>query len=120
MRMLLVLTVQNGWTCEQLDVKAAFLYGDLSEEVYMELPPGYNMRDQKGQKGPVRLHDSGTYCARLHISIYGLEQSLQEWNAYLTAVLGEYDLHPCPFDPCVYTNDQRTVILAVYVDDMSL
>ena len=41
LRLLLALTVQNGWTCEQLDVKAAFLYGDLTEEIYMELPPGY-------------------------------------------------------------------------------
>src|ERR1700753_933370 len=109
LRLLLALAVQNGWKPVQLDVKAAFLYGQLDEEIYMELPHGYE--DQKGQS-------RDTHCAKLNKSIYGLRQSPREWYAYLTAFLQENNFHSCAFDPCVLLNDR--VILAVYVDDITL
>ena len=77
LRLLLALAVQKGWTPLQLDIKAAFLYGELKEEIFMELPPGY--QDQKG------LISADTHCVKLLKSIYGLKQSPREWYAYLTA-----------------------------------
>lgn len=40
LRLLLALAAKNGWSPMQLDIKAAFLYGELQEKIYMELPPG--------------------------------------------------------------------------------
>ena len=61
--LLLALAVQNGWKPMQLDIKAAFLYGELEEEIFMKLPPGY--QDQKG------LFSADTHCVKLLKSIYG-------------------------------------------------
>ena len=50
LRLLLALATKNGWIPTEIDIKAAFLYGELKEEIYMELPPGYG--NQKGELPP--------------------------------------------------------------------
>ena len=91
LRLLLALATKNGWIPTQIDIKAAFLYGKLKEEIYMELPPGYG--NQKGnQKGD-------EVCLKLRKSIYGLKQSPREWYACLTNFLQNRGLQACPFDP---------------------
>nr|GFC08127.1 ribonuclease H-like domain-containing protein [Tanacetum cinerariifolium] len=60
-RCLINLAVQNGWMLSQLDINNAFLYGDLSETVYMDLPEGFFNPDDKR-------------VCRLKKSLYGLKQ----------------------------------------------
>ncbi|GJS93647.1 ribonuclease H-like domain-containing protein [Tanacetum coccineum] len=75
-RCLIALSVQNNWPLFQLDVNNAFLYGDLKEEVYMELPHGYYDKNE-------------TKVCKLVKSLYGLKQAPRQWNEKLTTTLIE-------------------------------
>lgn len=41
--MMVALAAHNSWPIFQLDVKSAFLHGDLQEQVFIDQPPGYMM-----------------------------------------------------------------------------
>jgi Reverse transcriptase (RNA-dependent DNA polymerase) len=62
-RTLISCAVNFDWNIHQLDVNNAFLHGDLKEEVYMELPPGFDNEQVAGK------------VCRLKRSLYGLKQS---------------------------------------------
>ena len=66
-RILLSLATNFDWPLQQFDVKNAFLHGDLEEELYMELPPGF-IKDSMRKK-----------VCRLNKALYGLKQSLRAW-----------------------------------------
>eukprot|EP00253_Pinus_taeda_P035284 PITA_35284 len=66
-RVILGLVVALDLECEQLDVKTAFLHGELEEEIYMEQPEGFI---EKGKEGLV---------CRLKKSLYGLKQAPRQW-----------------------------------------
>ena len=74
-RMLLALAAQKGWKVGQLDVKSAFLHGELSEKVYVDQPRGY---EKKGKEHLVY---------KLHKVLYGLKQALRAWFNRIEAYL---------------------------------
>ena len=92
----------NDWDIEQMDVKTAFLYGEIDEEVYVEVPHGYT----DGRK---------VYC-RLRKALYGLKQSPRIWSNTLASYLKEHDFLPLDADQSVFSNGK--VIIAIYVDDL--
>ena len=59
-RCFLLVAVARGWELHKIDLNNAFLYGDLDEEVYMTLPPGFCA------PGPHKV-------CRLQKSLYGLK-----------------------------------------------
>ena len=76
-RTFLAIIAIRGWILHQMDVHNAFLHGDLTEEVYMKLPPGFE------------TGNSDKVC-RLRKSLYGLKQAPRCWFAKLTASLLAY------------------------------
>lgn len=60
-RIMLAVAAQKGWTMYQLDVKSAFLYGELKEVVYVDQPEGFV---KKGEEDKVY---------RLNKALYGLK-----------------------------------------------
>ena len=79
-RLLLSMAVMRSWPLFQLDIKNAFLHGDLAEEVYMEQPPGF-----------VAQGESGLVC-KLRRSLYGLKQSPQTWFNQFSLVVQEFGM----------------------------
>lgn len=87
----------------QFDVKTAFLYGTLDEEIFMEQPDGFN-------------DGSGRVC-KLKRSLYGLKQAPRMWNREFTKFLTDMGLDVSKEDPCIFFSHEPRIIIALYVDD---
>ena len=107
-RILISCAANFGWPLYQLDVKNAFLHGDLQEEVYMEVPPCYSNPEMVGK------------VCRLKKSLYGLKQSPRAWFDRFRRALCAMGYKQCNGDHTVfYKHSRRKItVLAVYVDDI--
>ena len=109
-RLLLGIAAQNDWEIRQIDVKTAYLYGDLDEEIFMEPPEGLRI-----PKGCVLL---------LQKAIYGLKQAGRQWFAKLKEVLTKFGMMQVVTDPNTYVarkvvNGKPCIlVIPVYVDDL--
>ncbi|KAF0894043.1 hypothetical protein E2562_033922 [Oryza meyeriana var. granulata] len=70
-RLLLAVAAHAGWGVHHMDVKSAFLNGELTEEVYVQQPPGFAVDGQEHK------------VYRLRKALYGLRQAPRAWNAKL-------------------------------------
>ena len=104
-RLLLAFAVSTDMFMQQFDIKTAFLYGQLEEEIYMQQPPGY-------------VKNSNLVC-RLKGSLYGLKQAPRCFNNKFVEVLKKFDMQSSDADTCVFikSSNQNKLILAIYVDD---
>nr|GEV36290.1 retrovirus-related Pol polyprotein from transposon TNT 1-94 [Tanacetum cinerariifolium] len=107
-RMILAITALRNLEVHQMDVKTAFLNGDLEEEIYMNQPEGFIAPGQEGK------------VSRLFKSLYGLKQAHKQWHQKFDHAMlkGGFKINEC--DKCVYVKDTSNgyVILCLYIDDM--
>jgi transposase InsO family protein len=106
-RALLAKAAQEDLEIHQVDIKTAFLNGDLEEEVYVTQPPGFE--------------NGGPQVCRLKKALYGLKQAPRAWYKTLDGILEKHGFTACMSDAGIYVSVKGTenpVYLALFVDDM--
>ena len=87
-----------------LDIKRAFLYGDIEDRVYIELPDEDEMKKQG-------------YVGFLKKAMYGTRAAPQVWQACVKRTMTRLGFESCPTSPCVYFNKFRDLRVVTHVDD---
>uniref|UniRef100_A0A2N9G9I0 Integrase catalytic domain-containing protein n=1 Tax=Fagus sylvatica TaxID=28930 RepID=A0A2N9G9I0_FAGSY len=109
-RLILSIVAKQDLELFQMDVKTAFLNGELDEEIYMAQPAGF---EAKGHERKV---------CRLKRSIYGLKQSSRQWYLRFHDSITSFGFEMIEEDHCVYLKRSKRsiLILSLYVDDILL
>ena len=113
LRIFLANVTVNDFEMQQFDVQTAFLYGNLEEEVFMELPEGANVVIEASESARKNV------VCKLLKSLYGLKQAPRCWNKKFCAFLGRFTFEETDADKCIFVgnfNDTK-VYLALFVDD---
>ena len=107
-RAILHIGASLDWEIHQMDVKTAFLHGDLEEEVYMEQP--------EGMKEPGKE----SWVCYMRKTLYGLMQAARAWNLCLHRAMIDIGYICITADHCIYMRKtaEGSSIVAIHVDDM--
>ena len=108
-RVILGLATSLDLELEQLDVKIAFLHGDLEEKIYIDQSKGF---EEAGKQHMI---------CRLKKSLYGLKQALRQWYKKFDSFMVGHGYTKTDADHCVYVRtfpSDKFIILLLYVDDM--
>ena len=107
-RMILAYACSKDIKVYQMDVKSAFLNGELEEEVYTEQPEGF------------QLSENEDYVCRLKRALYGLKQAPRAWYSILDRYLLQQNFKRGSADSNLYIKQEnnKILIIEVYVDDI--
>jgi hypothetical protein len=107
-RILLAYANHHDITLYQMDIKSAFLNGEIEEEVYVKQPPGF-----ENPKKPNHVY-------KLRKALYGLKQAPRAWYKCLTKFLLEKGFEIGKIDSTLFTKrvNGELFICQIYVDDI--
>ncbi|GJW15536.1 indole-3-acetic acid-amido synthetase GH3.17, partial [Tanacetum coccineum] len=107
-RVLLALAASKSWNLWQMDVKNAFLYGELDREIYMNQPTGF-----QSQAHP-------EYVCKLRKALYGLKQAPRAWYGKIAEFLtfSGYSVTSADSSLFVKAIEGKLAVVLVYVDDL--
>lgn len=106
------MAAENAWEVFQLDVKldvkSAFLHGEIQEEIYVHQPAGFIKKGREGQ------------VYKLRKALYGLKQDLRAWYSKIEAYFAKERFACCSSEHTLFKKQVRGNILVVslYVDDL--
>lgn len=102
-RLLVAIATHYNLQYTQFDVKTAFLYGEIDEELYIETPKGVKLSNNKALK--------------LQKGLYGLKQAPRVWNNKFKQTVEKIGFRATISDPCVFYEPEKRIYLCIYVDD---
>ena len=107
-RLFLAFAAHKDFTVYQMDVKSAFLNGELSEEVYVDQPPCFE----------VSLESRMVY--KLQKALYGMKQAPRAWYDTLAKYLLNNGFNKGEVDKTLFTlnHDGKLLLVQIYVDDI--
>ena len=107
-RTLLSIVAMRDYELEQLDVKTAFLHGELEEDIYMNQSEGFIIPEKEN------------LICRLKKYLYGLKQSPRQWYKRFDSFMLSHGFKRSDYDSCVYlkTVNDSAIYLLLYVDDI--
>jgi transposase InsO family protein len=107
-RALLSLVAHHDLELHQMDVKTAFLNGDLDRDIFMKQPEGFIVQG------------SENLVCKLHKCLYGLKQASRAWYEKIHQALTSLGFKSLSADTCLYLRRQGTAytLIALYVDDL--
>jgi hypothetical protein len=108
MKAVITVAASKGWLLHQMDVKNAFLHGELQEEVYLDQPPGYEDMSHPN------------YVCRLRKALYGLKQAPRAWHDKIAEHFVTIGFRMLDADHSLYVrkSDEGIVVITIYVDDL--
>jgi hypothetical protein len=110
-KMIIAIAVKHDFDLVLFDISTFFLYGELDDEVYMEIPEGWEEEDKPREN----------FVFKLHRSMYGLPQASYCAQRKLKSTLtGEGKIKATTADDCIYVNTAETEYgaLGAHVDDL--
>ena len=107
-RLLIALAALKKWQLHHLDVKSAFVNGEISGVIYVKQPEGFLVKGKEG------------HVLRLKKALYGLKQAPRAWYFKLHSCLISHGFIKSHHEPSLYLkkSDSNTIIVGVYVDDL--
>jgi hypothetical protein len=105
-RLLIAFATLFDFDIDQMDVRAAYLHGDIDTEILMKQPEGFTTGDPRKR------------VCRLKKALYGLKQSGMLWNVKIRDFLCEIGFEQSKSDPGLYYQKGKNIWLILFVDDM--
>lgn len=105
--LVIAIAVSSRWVMKQLDVRNAFLHGNLKETVYTEQPSSF-----LGKHHP-------NYDCKLHKSLYELKQAPRAWFECLSKELVKLGFYSSKADSSLFIlrSNSTLILILIYVDD---
>jgi hypothetical protein len=102
LRIILSMAASNNLHLHTFDVKTAFLNGTIEEDIFLQMPEGFDDQDK---------------VCKLNKALYGLRQAPQRWYKRFSTFLRGLGLVQLKSDRCIYRSQDTKLILAIHVDD---
>jgi hypothetical protein len=131
LKVVLAIAAQKNYNILQFDYKTAYLNSKMKELVYMEIPPGFDVKrliqisKKKTNHNNISYEDykrnTSNFVLRIDKAIYGTPQAGRYWNEDISKFLISLGYTAFEKDKCIFIKkykDKNLSIIALYVDDL--